>query len=424
MLSLLTACGPNKNETEAPHLPLDIGSSEYQQLLGRAETKALSSNGSELSAEFGVSESELQSVRAALATGERSLKWLEHMNSFRDETTKLRLTTRSGGLQGTPIESPKRYSPAIIQTRHNTNLGLLDDHSRAVLLENRAFSRNPGISDEDFVVLAKKIDSVYQSAARWQLISPWLRQYESASRRDVRGYYELSRDPDAENKIANFENLEASQRERMAASLVMLCRNSGATLASCSGAFEGARVNGTLQQFFARFLPAGRSNWNSFFDISGARRDVQWQDTHASTATLPFRRHANDLLTSFVKENVEEEFSWGAFRLNLDLKPSDTSARIPFVIFQPGATPHVEALGGNQIVMDANAPLTEWDVQWTIRHEFGHVLGLPDCYVEFFDPRAREMVNYQLDVTDLMCSRAGRMNERIFNELRRAYFQL
>jgi hypothetical protein len=71
--------------------------------------------------------------------------------------------------------------------------------------------------------------------------------------------------------------------------------------------------------------------------------------------------------------------------------------------------------------MDANSSLDEFDSQWTLRHEFGHVLGLPDCYHEFYDTKIEAYVNYQIDVTDLMCSRSGNMNERIFKELKRTY---
>lgn len=71
--------------------------------------------------------------------------------------------------------------------------------------------------------------------------------------------------------------------------------------------------------------------------------------------------------------------------------------------------------------MDSNQPIEEYDSQWTIRHEFGHVLGLPDCYHEFYDTTQEAYVNYQFDVTDLMCSRAGNMNERIYLELKKAY---
>jgi hypothetical protein len=419
---VLSACGQTK--TSAPHLPLDLSSAEYRErLLSLSSESALFDEGRIEALALGISEDELQGVRDALAMGERSLKWIDHMNSFRDEASKLRLTTRAGGLRGIPIEAPSRYSPAIISTRLTENLALLDATTRSVLVDGKDFTQNPGIPDEAFVVIAKKIDGAYQTAARWQLISPWLSYYEEASRRDVRGYHSLSRDPETTNKLASFDSLEKSAQDSIAAALVTLCRNSGQSLSSCNGAVEGARLNRSLVGLYERFLPQGRRNWDSFFDIGNARGDIRWNAQEEHSAHLPFRRHAEDRFTDFVKSNVEDEFSWKGFRLILDLQAADAPASLPHVIFEPGATPHVNGLGGNQIVMDANAPLTEWDVQWTIRHEFGHVLGLPDCYVEFFDPAAREMVNYQLDVTDLMCSRAGRMNERIYDELRQAYFR-
>lgn len=41
-----------------------------------------------------------------------------------------------------------------------------------------------------------------------------------------------------------------------------------------------------------------------------------------------------------------------------------------------------------------------------IAHEFGHVLGFPDCYIEFFDDAKKELVYYEIlqKETNLMCS--------------------
>jgi hypothetical protein len=73
--------------------------------------------------------------------------------------------------------------------------------------------------------------------------------------------------------------------------------------------------------------------------------------------------------------------------------------------------------------MDANTPLTEWDVQWTIRHEFGHVLGFVDCYLEFYDPSEKAIVTYQLDIDHLMCARSGRMQKSMYDVLKQYYLK-
>jgi hypothetical protein len=47
--------------------------------------------------------------------------------------------------------------------------------------------------------------------------------------------------------------------------------------------------------------------------------------------------------------------------------------------------------------------------RWTIRHEYGHVLGFTDCYLEFYDTIEKAMVYYEIEVDNLMCSRSGRL---------------
>jgi predicted Zn-dependent protease len=71
--------------------------------------------------------------------------------------------------------------------------------------------------------------------------------------------------------------------------------------------------------------------------------------------------------------------------------------------------------------MNSNSSLDEYDVRWTIRHEYGHVLGLPDCYIEFYDRTEKVIINYQIDTTNLMCSRKGHLQPIHVAELQKAY---
>ena len=59
----------------------------------------------------------------------------------------------------------------------------------------------------------------------------------------------------------------------------------------------------------------------------------------------------------------------------------------------------------------------------TIRHEYGHVLGFPDCYLEFYDTNLNQMVQYQLDITNLMCSRRVHLQQSHYDEMKRVYFR-
>lgn len=46
-----------------------------------------------------------------------------------------------------------------------------------------------------------------------------------------------------------------------------------------------------------------------------------------------------------------------------------------------------------------------------LKHEFGHVLGFPDCYIEYYDEKEQKLIYYELPekTTNIMCS----MNENV-----------
>lgn len=57
-----------------------------------------------------------------------------------------------------------------------------------------------------------------------------------------------------------------------------------------------------------------------------------------------------------------------------------------------------------------------------LAHEFGHVLGFPDCYIEFFDNAKRELVYYEIadKNTNIMCSLKNnvRVQDDYFTQLK------
>ena len=167
-------------------------------------------------------------------------------------------------------------------------------------------------------------------------------------------------------------------------------------------------------------MKEGQAKWDELFLITAKRDDIVWKSNSSHLLKTPFTNPKSQEVLNFLKVNIEEEWRWGKWALNLDF--IEGGYETTHIVFSPGATPHVNSLAGSTITMDANQSLAEYHVRWTIRHEFGHTLGFPDCYVEFYDTSTQEMISYQVDTSNLMCSRRGKLQEKHYNELKRVYY--
>jgi hypothetical protein len=352
-------------------------------------------------------------IRAAIAAGNKNLNWLKHMNASRASDNQIALT-RPGELTSYPISSPSVYNEKIIGDRHNDLINTMPQVMKDIIYGNAAFTNEPGLPMDEYIAWAKKVDRNYQSANRWSLMQPNLAYYSQNAYRDLRGFYFLTRD---QNRTANFQRfqfLTIAEQNQYKMWLSNMCANS--RVQNCASQLQTHISDGRIEMFYQKYLPASQALWDSFFNIVPYRRDIAWTSASPDVATVPVRNTTPEI-EKFLVDNIEDEWKWNSWNLRLEFTPR---AAI-HVEFRPNVTPHVSNY--DKIVMDENTPLTEWDVMWTIRHEFGHSLGFKDCYIEFYDSQAKAMVNYQLDITDMMCSRAGTMLETHYLEMKSAYLK-
>jgi hypothetical protein len=196
-----------------------------------------------------------------------------------------------------------------------------------------------------------------------------------------------------------------------------MCLNNQGVSANCSGRVQTAIQAGKLYELYLQYLPNSQKVWDSYFSLSNPRSEIVWTRNNPEKMIVPFENPNDQKVLDFLKINIEDEWKWTGWNLILDFR---SSAPV-HVDFQAGVVPHVNGVGGDTIVMDNNAPLTEWDVQWTIRHEFGHVLGFTDCYMEFYDPKLKAIVTYQLDIENIMCARSGKFLRAHYETLKDNY---
>jgi len=355
-----------------------------------------------------------------LDLGKRNLQWLDHMNSLRPESDKIRFT-KPGQLTGIPMDKPSVYGEKIILADFAKYQQELPESMRKVLLEGAAMTDQPPLEMDEYIKWGKKTDRLYQITARWIGMRPWLGVLEQRRTKDVRGFYFLGQVQNLKEILPTFSTLPEATKSQYREWLEMMCVNNFGVQSGCRDKVARAEKSNQLLQFYNSLLSASSSLWNSFFRIDQPRDDINWSSQNSALATLHFQDPRNERVLNFLRVNIEDEWKTSVWNLKLDFR--STNSDIPRVVFKPGVTPNVNGLGGNIITMDANTPIDEWDVQWTIRHEFGHVISFPDCYVEFYIPEQEAIVNYQLDVANLMCSRAGKLQDQHYQEMKRVYFR-
>ncbi len=391
-----------------PDLPPDVESSHYQAFLGVQGVLSLADG--------------LDNVKDA---GMRNLLWLQHINSLRPAGDKLSFTSKDSQ-RGIPIEEAKEYNPTLIQGDLTKLKAEMPGELQEVIFSGKAFTDTPPIAIPDYLEWGRKLDRTYQSALRWTMMSGWLSYLEGRRHEDLRGWYFLHLLEGRAEKLRSFSSLEEAERQKLRNWLVGVCFNdtSRRAITDCQNTIDQLITKGAdLEAYYQSKASLGAGLYASHFAIPNyvGRSEIRWEALEGGGSRLvaPFRDPENAAVASFLTVNIQDEWKFGDWHLELPLVPA--GRRMPYVVFERGATPNVNGLGGDRITMNAEQPLTEYDAQWTIRHEYGHVLGFPDCYVEFYERERNVIVNYQIDVDNLMCSRRGHIQEKHRDELKRVY---
>lgn len=354
-----------------------------------------------------------------IQAGERNLNWLRAINAARPAGMKIAFFSRADQ-KGVPPETPGKNNESIVLAKFASLSRDLPEAMRKVILEGGELTAQLPVDQATYIRWGRAVDIAYQGAARWVAQLPYLKTYEAYRQKDIRGWLFLSREKDLDTKLEQWDQLPDTEKARLKPWIIGLCVNSRPDLAACTKEYEDrASTPGFVLSYYRRYAERAFQIYELFFRIVRPRREAVWKSSDPTHFYFPFLDPGTPELRSFLKDNIEDEWRLGDWSLQVKFDTQEADrARLVLV---PGASPNTNRVGGEVITLDANQPLDLYSSQWAIRHEFGHVLGFQDCYVEFYDAAEGVMVDYQIDTDNLMCSRKGRFLGSHFEELHRVY---
>ena len=370
-----------------------------------------------------------------LEASQFNLKWLDQINEAREHAHRPLLDFTIGGVfpdivppaHQTP-DSPERYNGKTLLAEFQT------------LKQRAPFTFQSGIkgiflrtgdalpmSDQEFASWTRTLDYLSTRVNRWRNVNAKLEHYKKAAVHDLRGLIYLSAYPGgAEAVLKRFSSLDPSRKLRLRIAMIQLCQNSGKSYLFCQSEFyqfstslpQGYWQN-DLTSLYRKYLPSAQMVWKSHFNITQVSKNIHWSPrNHQLTAV--FSASADPELRHWVKQSLETAWKLGPFHVKIQFN-NRVDPQLLQLHFISGIVPHTDGAGGNQIFLDANLSYRQKNSTQILQHEFGHLLGFPDCYVQFYDESNQTVVYYSLQKNNLMCNRNGVVTPAQVQKIQRAY---
>ena len=149
-----------------------------------------------------------------------------------------------------------------------------------------------------------------------------------------------------------------------------------------------------------------KERYDKLFVLRDSHLKFQCEQNEAQVVTMNLKVLSNGWDTEKLGRMlsyVSQMWTRGSFKLAIEIveeKGSDVIEIIP----TNGGISYVPDEDNTQVYLSQSLDaITQKKV---LAHEFGHVLGFPDCYTEFYDGQKSDLVYYEISAedTNIMCS--------------------
>jgi len=269
---------------------------------------------------------------------------------------------------------------------------------------------------EEVAKVIPELNYIASLAQRYSSYSCAKDELETRRPDDVRQFLSLEsmscKNNDTDNclevELKNFSRLDKTKKLKLERDLLALCeRNEKSEI--CSSLWITSVMNNEAVKFYETYSKELKEKtYSDLFKLKKEYRKFKCEkDNETLVMNIPFYAK-NGAYESYDQAYVEILSKTEKFWSNDQFKVHFFEA--------PKADGAVQVIKTQSIVsrVDESAPLfielssslNGEIAAKTFAHEFGHVLGFPDCYLEFFERENNQVVYYELDHErkNLMCS--------------------
>jgi len=357
-------------------------------------------------------------IELAIKGGERLSQWTKIINQARAHSNIFQKTNIT--FEYSSERKIYFYNDKIVANDFDELLDELPEKIKKVIYQDQPFTTELPTSYYEFIYYYSRIMYVYEHAVRWKGMFELLDALEFRRVYDIRGYEQLIETNNLDYKVNNLDKLP--EDKQLKENLLSICYTAQIDSYNVFWYSYCNKIINTdiIKYKYKDYLKQAEKVHMSVFEITPRNIKVKSVDNVTYvTAYDPGDYYLREL----IKESIESKIYYKDWSLKVIFVPYNKGSKYTRFVIEKEVTPHYNS-DTNIITLNQNQLDNKFNldnIKETIAHEFGHALGLSDCYIEFYDRDLKTIVYYSLESDNMMCSAGGIFTEKSYLALKKAY---